>query len=188
MLPARWDQSLQQKVAASLGFDPESPMVKMEMVSIIRRGVSGLGDPGVPFGYQEIEVGGSEKGSSGLYSSTESPDSWPSRPRLGKEPVAQPPPAGERTSSPAAPGWGKNNVAQPPAAGKRTPPRAGVPQTFRNRTMGPSSPERNPPPPLLFGPSRVKWMSNNRQWEAVSWRSPLAAWLWWSRRYPWRFY
>ncbi|MBP7051754.1 MAG: hypothetical protein KBE65_12125 [Phycisphaerae bacterium] len=108
MLPARWDQSLQQKVAASLGFDPESPMVKMEMVSIIRRGVSGLGDPGVPFGYQEIEVGGSEEGSSDLYSSTESPDSWPSRPRLGKEPVAQPPPAGKRTRSPAAPGWGKN--------------------------------------------------------------------------------
>ncbi len=64
MLPARWDQSLQQKVAASLGFDPESPMVKMEMVSIIRRGMGGLGDPGAPFGYQEIEVGGEQASSS----------------------------------------------------------------------------------------------------------------------------
>ncbi len=60
MLPARWDQGLQQKVAASLGFDPESPMVKMEMVSIVRRGMGGLGDPGAPFGYQEIEVGGEQ--------------------------------------------------------------------------------------------------------------------------------
>lgn len=64
MLPARWDQSLQKKVAASLGFDPESPMVKMEMVSIVRRGMGGLGYPGAPFGYQEIEVGGEQAGSS----------------------------------------------------------------------------------------------------------------------------
>ena len=64
ILPARWDQSLQQKVATSLGFDPESPMVKMEMVSIVRRGMGGLGDPGAPFGYQEIEVGGESAGSS----------------------------------------------------------------------------------------------------------------------------
>ncbi|HPY52183.1 MAG TPA: hypothetical protein PLO68_20125, partial [Sedimentisphaerales bacterium] len=39
---------------------PESPMVKMEMVSIVRRGMGGLGDPGAPFGYQEIEVGGEQ--------------------------------------------------------------------------------------------------------------------------------
>lgn len=64
MLPARWDASLQQKVAASLGFDPESPMVKMEMVSIVRRGMGGLGYPGAPLGYQEIEVGGEQASSS----------------------------------------------------------------------------------------------------------------------------
>ena len=64
MLPARWDQSLQQRVAVSLGFDPESPMVKMEMVSIIRRGMGGFDDPGVPFGYREMEVGGESAGSS----------------------------------------------------------------------------------------------------------------------------
>jgi hypothetical protein len=60
MLPARWDERLQQKVVESLGFDPENPMVKMEMVSIIRRGMGGFDTPGVPFGYQEIEIGGEE--------------------------------------------------------------------------------------------------------------------------------
>lgn len=58
MLPARWDEELQQKVVESLGFDPENPMVKMEMVSIIRRGMGGSDYPGIPFGYQEIQVGG----------------------------------------------------------------------------------------------------------------------------------
>jgi len=57
MLPARWDEGLQAQVAQTLGFDPESPMVKMEMVSIIRRGMGGAAVPGVPFGYREIEVG-----------------------------------------------------------------------------------------------------------------------------------
>ncbi len=57
MLPARWDEGLRQKAAASLGFDPESPVVKMEMVSIVRRGMGGLDDPGMPFGYREVEVG-----------------------------------------------------------------------------------------------------------------------------------
>jgi hypothetical protein len=43
-----------------LGFDPESPMVKMEMVSIVRRGMGGAAVPGVAFGYREIEIGGEE--------------------------------------------------------------------------------------------------------------------------------
>ena len=43
--------------AKSLGIDPESPMVKMEMISIIRRGMGGFSAPGVPFGYREVEVG-----------------------------------------------------------------------------------------------------------------------------------
>ncbi len=57
MLPARWDEALQQKVVASLGFDPENPMTKMEMVSIVRRGMGGFDYPGVPIDYREIEVG-----------------------------------------------------------------------------------------------------------------------------------
>jgi hypothetical protein len=58
MLPARWDEALGQLVAENLGFDPESPMVKMEMVSIIRRGMGGLPASVAPLGYREIEVGG----------------------------------------------------------------------------------------------------------------------------------
>ncbi len=57
MLPLRWDEGLQQKAVASLGFDPESPMTKMEMVSIVRRGMGGFDYPGVPLDYREIEVG-----------------------------------------------------------------------------------------------------------------------------------
>ena len=57
MLPARWDEGLQQKIVASLGFDPENPMTKMEMVSIVRRGMGGFDSPSVPLDYREIEVG-----------------------------------------------------------------------------------------------------------------------------------
>ncbi len=60
MLPARWDETLHEKVVASLGYDPENPMAKMEMVSIIRRGMGGFDYPGVPLAYQEIEVGNPE--------------------------------------------------------------------------------------------------------------------------------
>ena len=58
MLPARWDEGLQQKVVQSVGFDPENPMTKMEMVSIVRRGLGGSDYPGAPFDYREIQVGG----------------------------------------------------------------------------------------------------------------------------------
>lgn len=58
MLPVAWDADLQQKVAESVGFDPEDPVVKMEMVSIVRRGMEGLDGPGMPLGYREIEIGG----------------------------------------------------------------------------------------------------------------------------------
>ncbi len=57
MVPLRWDQTLQEATAKSLGLDPESPMVKMEMISIIRRGMGGFSAPGIPFGYREVEVG-----------------------------------------------------------------------------------------------------------------------------------
>jgi hypothetical protein len=58
MLPARWDAALQQKVVQSTGLDPENPMTKMEMISIVRRGMGGAEYPGVPFDYREIQVGG----------------------------------------------------------------------------------------------------------------------------------
>ena len=56
MLPARWNENLQARVAETLGFDPENPMIKMEMSSIIGRGMGGSSYPGVPFGYQELVV------------------------------------------------------------------------------------------------------------------------------------
>lgn len=58
MLPARWDEDLHQKVVESLGFDPEDPMVKMEMVSIVRRGMGGFDGADMPLGYREIQIGG----------------------------------------------------------------------------------------------------------------------------------
>ncbi len=54
MLPARWDQKLQAQAAESLGFDPESPMIKAEISWIVGRGFSSY--PGVPLGYQELVV------------------------------------------------------------------------------------------------------------------------------------
>lgn len=54
MLPAKWEQDLQALAAESLGFDPENPMIKMEIASIVRRGYPYY--PGVPFGYQEVVV------------------------------------------------------------------------------------------------------------------------------------
>lgn len=52
MLPVKWDQKLQAKAAANLGFDPESPMIKMEISSIVGRGSGDSSYPGVPLGYQ----------------------------------------------------------------------------------------------------------------------------------------
>ena len=57
MLPVKWERKLQEKVAANLGFDPESPMIKMEIGSIVSRGMGGSSYPGVPFGYQPRPVG-----------------------------------------------------------------------------------------------------------------------------------
>jgi hypothetical protein len=57
MLPVKWERKLQEKVAANLGFDPESPMIKMEIGSIVSRGMGGSSYPGVPFGYHPRPVG-----------------------------------------------------------------------------------------------------------------------------------
>jgi len=54
MLPARWTDEMQAQVAENLGFDPESPMIKMEMSWIVRKGSYSY--PGTPFGYQELPV------------------------------------------------------------------------------------------------------------------------------------
>lgn len=54
MLPAKWTDEMEAQVAENLGFDPESPMIKMEMSMIVRRGSYSY--PGVPFGYQEFAI------------------------------------------------------------------------------------------------------------------------------------
>ena len=62
MLPNKWDEKMNALVAENLGFDPENPMIKMEMSMIVRRGSYSY--PGVPpkgpplgtFGYQEIAI------------------------------------------------------------------------------------------------------------------------------------
>ncbi len=63
MLPAKWDKKMRAILSKSLGFDPDSPMVKMEISRILRRGFSspgGFGDMrsfgASPFGYQEIDL------------------------------------------------------------------------------------------------------------------------------------
>jgi len=54
MLPARWDEKTQARVAETLGFDPENPMVKMEISRIMRK--ESPSHSNVPFGYQEFVV------------------------------------------------------------------------------------------------------------------------------------
>jgi hypothetical protein len=52
ILPIRWDKKIQAKATESLEFDPENPMVKMEVNHILRMGLSSY--PGVPVVYQDI--------------------------------------------------------------------------------------------------------------------------------------
>jgi len=52
MLPAKWDENLLQLAAATLEFDPEDPMVKMEISWIVRRGYYSY--PDAPSGYREL--------------------------------------------------------------------------------------------------------------------------------------
>jgi hypothetical protein len=53
MLPARWDEALRARSAKALGFDPENPMVKMEVSGILRTEYL---PSGIPFGYVELSA------------------------------------------------------------------------------------------------------------------------------------
>ena len=63
MIPLRWDESVKAPLAKSLGYDPENPMVMMEIARIVRRGYYPGGfadfpkaaDSQIP-GYQEIPL------------------------------------------------------------------------------------------------------------------------------------
>jgi hypothetical protein len=63
MIPVKWSEKTQSELVKSLGFDPENPMVKMEISMILRKGPMSPGAfddirsfGAAPFGYQEIEV------------------------------------------------------------------------------------------------------------------------------------
>jgi len=51
MLPIRWGEQLRARTAKALGFDPENPMIKMEVSGILR---TEYFPSGVPFGYVEL--------------------------------------------------------------------------------------------------------------------------------------
>ncbi|MFB0524101.1 MAG: hypothetical protein ACETVZ_01070, partial [Phycisphaerae bacterium] len=52
MLPAKWDEKLLELAAETLEFDPENPMVKMEISWIVRRGYYSY--PGMPSIYHQV--------------------------------------------------------------------------------------------------------------------------------------
>lgn len=58
MLPVRWDEGMRSRAAKALGFDPENPMVKMEVSSILRTEYAASG---LPFGYVELSAGSDEQ-------------------------------------------------------------------------------------------------------------------------------
>jgi len=58
MLPIRWDEGMRSRAAKALGFDPENPMVKMEVSSILRTEYAASG---LPFGYVELSAGSDEQ-------------------------------------------------------------------------------------------------------------------------------
>ena len=62
MMPARWTHRQMEKLSKELGFDPENPLVKIEMGQILRQGVQSGNEPPerrapVKFGYREIKLG-----------------------------------------------------------------------------------------------------------------------------------
>jgi len=63
-LPVRWPAERHAAVTRELGFDPESPMVKMEVARIVGRSSFMRGMPLGAAGYREIELGAVEPPSS----------------------------------------------------------------------------------------------------------------------------
>ena len=63
MLPVKWDNNIQTLVAKTLGFEPENPMIKMEISQILKHGQAtgrSFRDiqsiPDLPFGYPKLVV------------------------------------------------------------------------------------------------------------------------------------
>ncbi len=113
MLPVRWDEKIQAQVANGLGFDPESPMVKMEVSQILSRGFNTSSSsqesdvyPGIPFGYQELVIEfepASEKQEISLDEGQDTirPESQPSSPSQVENTIAPEPEPTEPISEPS---------------------------------------------------------------------------------------
>lgn len=90
MLPMRWDRSAQERLAKHLGFEPESPMVKMEISQILSQSSESAGlrydDPFM--GYREF--GGTSEGPGGAVEIPETPVEAGEVSIESPEPVATP--------------------------------------------------------------------------------------------------
>jgi len=130
MLPARWDAALQQRAVTSLGFDPESPMIKMEIISILRRGMGGFAQAAMPLEYREIEIGGAAEDEEVTFEEDADKPQGPARSEevggVGlappkslsrEEPVGQSPPHGLPSSPEMPPGF----IPQKPGAAASAP-------------------------------------------------------------------
>jgi len=56
MLPARWTEKMHSLAVESLGFDPENPMIRMEIGSIVGRSLGPYAYQRDPYGYQELVI------------------------------------------------------------------------------------------------------------------------------------
>jgi len=95
MIPLRWDDSVQARLTKSLGYDPENPMIMMEVARIIRRGYYPGGFADFPkaadsqiLGYQEIPIVLEEETDSN--SLTVTPEVTPTEPKETAEQTTTP--------------------------------------------------------------------------------------------------
>ena len=110
MLPVSWDEKMQAQAAKTLGFDPENPMVKMEMSRILRQGFDSSARirdansyPGITFGYQElvVEFAPAQKSEESSEDGEKTLPPKPASKKSASEPSALPSPAS--TESPSKP-------------------------------------------------------------------------------------
>jgi hypothetical protein len=121
MMPGRWDADWQRRVVAALGFDAESPLVKIEVERIISRGPTreaaarrvrfDAGGGLEALGYREMDLNDSPAETTSSEETAPAVPPEPSRPREEKSPApAAAAPASPNAVAPAAP-------VAPPGAG-----------------------------------------------------------------------
>ena len=100
-LPVTWDQTTRQQVARALNFDPDSPMIKMEISRILMKRPPGSGQTdwtqfsGPSLGYQEFKISPTPKPQE-----TEVQDSAPDEREEIEEPPSLPAPVVNPPESP----------------------------------------------------------------------------------------